>query len=129
MVSWSHWNWMICWFGFLVSGFRMFGCGMVFILQMVEGQGMSIFVHVIPMHRESKNHFHTERVSMEIFVNKCGRRMISFGGCGFMICGRWRCGWMVCGIWWSIIWSWRSIISQVENFFQSTSIFRWRIPL
>ena len=134
MMSWSHWSRMIRGFGFLVSRFGMFGCRVVFILQMVERQGRSIFLHVIPMHWESKYHFHTEWMSMEIlsFVDKCGRRMVGFHGCGFMICGRWwKCGWVVGRIWWGIIRNWWGciIISKVEDFFKSASIMRWGIPL
>ena len=81
---------------------------------------MSIFVHVIPMHWKSKHHFHTEWMSMEImsFVNKGRGGMISF------------CGWVICRLWWGIIWSRSCIISsKMEDFFKSTSIFRWRIAL
>ena len=60
---------------------------------------------------------------MEImsFVNKGRGGMISFCGSN---------GWVVCGIWWGIIWSRSCIISsKMEDFFKSTSIFGWRIPL
>ena len=68
-------------------------------------QKMLIFGHIVVVHWQAKNHFHAERVTMEVW------RLVRPNRIWSMVCWLWRdifglrwcnIGWL----WWSVLWSW-----------------------
>ena len=108
----------------------MRGSRVVLVLDVVEGQHVSVFLHVVTVHGEAKDHFHTKGMSVEVF----GSLVFGFGVvcCWFRFVIGWRwCGRVICRSRWSggvILWfrvvCWcRCGISrpQMEDLLQGTS--------
>ena len=78
LISWSwgrliHWCWVLDQFG--RSCGHMMRSRVILVLDVVEGQHVCVFLHVMAMHGEAKDHFHTKGMSVKVF----GSLVLGFG--------------------------------------------------